>query len=219
MTQGLPSAPTPTPPVKPKTPPPKRWAPLWCMSCKKEPDCTGRFPPGAVRLVRSNVPCGSRPGMCRTSAPGGFAFLRKSHGGCDMRPARRQEPPFKSTLSKQQKSISFHPFGVERDTCKGATLWISSLKSLTPQRITGSEANRIQHFLKFFAFEGSTFEPPTHIAARRIIVSSYSFMAVCLLGVICNMSSSRSPALGKCFRTCWRISIQQKVTRLSTSKE
>ena len=29
---------------------------------------------------------------------GGFAFLRKSHGGCDMPPACRQEPPFESTI-------------------------------------------------------------------------------------------------------------------------
>ena len=29
---------------------------------------------------------------------GGFAFLRKSHGGCDSPPDCRQEPPFESTF-------------------------------------------------------------------------------------------------------------------------
>ena len=31
---------------------------------------------------------------------GGFAFLRKSHGGCGVPPARRQELPFESTIRK-----------------------------------------------------------------------------------------------------------------------
>ena len=37
----------------------------------------------------------SRPGLV---GEGGFAFLRKSHGGCDSPPDCRQEPPFESTF-------------------------------------------------------------------------------------------------------------------------
>ena len=36
---------------------------------------------------------------------GGFAFLRKSHGGCDMPPACRQEPPFESTITNTRTKI------------------------------------------------------------------------------------------------------------------
>ena len=44
----------------------------------------------------------SRPGLV---GEGGFAFLRKSHGGCDSPPDCRQEPPFESTFpnAKTQK--------------------------------------------------------------------------------------------------------------------
>ena len=31
----------------------------------------------------------------------GLAFLRKSHGGCGVPPARRQEPPFESVIQKK----------------------------------------------------------------------------------------------------------------------
>ncbi len=40
----------------------------------------------------------------------GFAFLRKSHGGCDMPPAYRQEPPFESFSPATKKIIT--PVGV-----------------------------------------------------------------------------------------------------------
>ena len=36
---------------------------------------------------------------------GGFAFLRKSHGGCDMPPACCQEPPFESTITNTHTKI------------------------------------------------------------------------------------------------------------------
>ena len=62
----------------------------------------------------------ARESLKRTSAPydlqalramqivAGLAFLRKSHGGCNVPPARCQEPPFESDCLDNKK----HPNGV-----------------------------------------------------------------------------------------------------------
>jgi hypothetical protein len=46
--------------------------------------------------------CHSRDRIIALVGEGGFAFLRKSHGGCDSPPDCRQEPPFESTFLNAQ---------------------------------------------------------------------------------------------------------------------
>ena len=41
----------------------------------------------------------------------GFAFLRKSHGGCGVPLARRQEPPFESLIRETNTKQKRHPNG------------------------------------------------------------------------------------------------------------
>ena len=42
----------------------------------------------------------------------GFAFLRKSHGGCDSPPDCRQDPPFESVLQIPITTKKTNPFGL-----------------------------------------------------------------------------------------------------------
>jgi hypothetical protein len=50
----------------------------------------------------------SRPGLV---GEGGFAFLRKSHGGCKAPPGPCQEPPFESTFQMPKRRKASHPLG------------------------------------------------------------------------------------------------------------
>ena len=42
---------------------------------------------------------------------GGFAYLRKSHGGCECPPDTRQEPPFESIFTNTHTNKKRYPFG------------------------------------------------------------------------------------------------------------
>ena len=60
----------------------------------------------------------------------GLAFLRKSHGGCGVPPARRQEPPFESVI--QKKAV----------TPKGMTAFLVDDNGLEPLTLrTSSECS------------------------------------------------------------------------------
>ena len=55
-----------------------------------------------------------RPLRLSQSRSSGFAFLRKSHGGCDSPPDCRQEPPFESTFPNTETQKRETPNGVSR---------------------------------------------------------------------------------------------------------
>ena len=74
-----------------------------------------RFSPKVMHHKKTAIPIGiagkMKDGRIKGAAEGrdGLAFLRKSHGGCGVPPAHRQEPPFESVIWNTIPIKNSHP--------------------------------------------------------------------------------------------------------------